>query len=302
MQTDTSPLPQTEDDIEPPRPQLSPWRVCIALLVVTVALSGTVVRIRSAVDNAGTVAPPWFAPYVDTTLTPSYAFQDHNLNPSKDTVLSFVVSDPSNGCTPSWGGVDTLDAASTALDLDRRITELRSNGGDVIASFGGRNGTELAVACADVSTLASAYTQVIDRYHLNTIDLDIEGTALDNSASVRRRAQALATVQRNVRTSGRPLAVWLTLPVASGGMNANALKVVDAVLGAGVDLAGVNLMTMDFGGGAGGNVLGTVEQGAECGPRPDLRRLCARSRRPQLQARLEPHGRHRHDRPERHRR
>jgi chitinase len=43
-------------------------------------------------------------------------------------------------------------------------------------------------------------------------------------------------------------------------MNANALRVVDAVLGAGVDLAGVNLMTMDFGGGVGGDMLGTVEQ------------------------------------------
>ncbi|MGH7747812.1 MAG: hypothetical protein ACREQ5_24085, partial [Candidatus Dormibacteria bacterium] len=74
-------------DIEPPRPRLSPLRVAVALITLTIALSGTVVGIRSAVDNSGSVPAPWFAPYVDTTLTPYYAFQDHDQNPNKDVVL-----------------------------------------------------------------------------------------------------------------------------------------------------------------------------------------------------------------------
>ena len=42
--------------------------------------------------------------------------------------------------------------------------------------------------------------------------------------------------------------MWLTLPVAPEGMLADAVAVVDAMLAAGVDLGGVNLMTMDYGG------------------------------------------------------
>ena len=42
--------------------------------------------------------------------------------------------------------------------------------------------------------------------------------------------------------------MWLTLPVAPGGLLADAVAVVDATLAAGVELGGVNVMTMDYGG------------------------------------------------------
>jgi chitinase len=42
--------------------------------------------------------------------------------------------------------------------------------------------------------------------------------------------------------------VWLTLPVTPQGLLPNALGAVDDMLAAGVDLAGVNIMTMDYGG------------------------------------------------------
>lgn len=253
--------PPPSDDIEPPRAPLSPLRVAIALITLTVALSGSVVGIRTAVDNSGSVAPPWFAPYVDTTLTPSYAFQDHEMSPSKDVVLAFVVADPAAGCTPSWGGAYSLDQASTALDLDRRISQVRARGADVIVSFGGRRGTELAAACTDVTRLTAAYAQVVSRYSVGTIDLDVEGAALDDTAAVQRRVQALAILQRQVRAAGKPLAIWLTVPVGPAGMNANAAGVVAGLLAGGVDLGGVNLMTMDFGsaGHGAGDLLGTAE-------------------------------------------
>ncbi len=41
--------------------------------------------------------------------------------------------------------------------------------------------------------------------------------------------------------------MWLTLPVSPNGLTADGLRVVDQMLSAGVDLAGVNGMTMDFG-------------------------------------------------------
>ena len=46
-----------------------------------------------------------------------------------DVVLGFVVADPDDACTPSWGGAYTLDEAATGLDLDRRIARYRERGG-----------------------------------------------------------------------------------------------------------------------------------------------------------------------------
>jgi chitinase len=68
---------------------------------------------------------PAFAPYVDVTLTPTYAFQDPAANPFSGVYLGFVVADPSSPCTPSWGGSYTLDAAESTLNLDERISQVR---------------------------------------------------------------------------------------------------------------------------------------------------------------------------------
>jgi chitinase len=50
-----------------------------------------------------------------------------------------------------------------------------------------------------------------------------------------------------MRASGGKLAIWLTLPVEPSGLNAAGLSVVTEMLRAGVDLAGVNVMAMDYG-------------------------------------------------------
>jgi chitinase len=89
---------------------------------------------------------------------------------------------------------------------------------------------------------------VIERYQLTTIDFDIEGAALANGEANARRAEAAARLQQQAQEAGRPLAVWLTLPVAPQGMTAESIGVVDAMLAAKVDLAGVNVMTMNYGG------------------------------------------------------
>ena len=58
--------------------------------------------------------------------------------------LAFIVADPSTS-EPSWGGY--YDFAS-GYRMDE-IEALRDLGGDVMISFGGAAGTELAVAIAD---------------------------------------------------------------------------------------------------------------------------------------------------------
>ncbi|WP_062202181.1 chitinase [Demequina salsinemoris] len=187
-----------------------------------------------------------FAAYVDATVTPTYSFGTPSGPSEENIVLSFVVAGD-DSCTPMWGGAYTLDDAADDLDLERRISQLRSTGGDVSVSFGGQAGTELAVSCTDTTTLAASYAEVVDRYDLSSIDLDIEGTTLTDTAAGERRAEAIKTVQDDAAASGESLDVWLTLPVAETGLTADGLAVVEQMLEAGVDLAGVNGMTMDFG-------------------------------------------------------
>lgn len=237
-----------------PRPQLSPLRVLIALLVVALLAGGgyalrEATRTDPALAQAAGGRGGWFAPYVDATLTPTVAFQDSAANPSGNAVLGFVVAGRAadERCEPTWGAYHSLDEAAVALDLDRRVAQLRGQGGDAIVSFGGQANDELAVACDDAERLKQAYGEVIDRYGADTVDFDVEGDALRDAAANARRATAVKAIQDATRADGGTLAVWLTLPVTPDGLQDDALAVVRAMLDARVDLAGVNVMAMDFG-------------------------------------------------------
>ena len=229
-----------------PRRRLSPLRVVVALTLIGVsALLATAAYGRLTADK---VALPdlWFAPYVDVTLVPRFPFEDPRVNPAQEVVLSFIVADPDNPCLPSWGGVNTLDEAFTQLDLDRRVERVRRWGGNVIVSLGGQRNDELAITCEDETLLAAAYGEIVERYDLSTLDLDIEGAALADKAAVARRSAAIKVVQDTRRAQGRDLAIWLTLPVAPRGMTADSIASIDGMLAVGVDLTGVNLMVMNF--------------------------------------------------------
>jgi chitinase len=238
-----------------PQPKLSPWRLLMALVLVIVVGGAAFLVFRhtrsqqAARASIGNGKGTWFAPYVDATLTPTVAFQNASTDPARNVVLGFIVAGakPADACTPTWGTYETLDGAATTMDLDRRVAQLRGEGGDAVISFGGQANTELAVACNRPDALASAYRVVISRYNADTIDFDIEGTAVDNTAANLRRATAVKAIQAGARAQKGHLAVWLTLPVTPQGLNPDALAVVREMLAAKVDLAGVNVMAMDFG-------------------------------------------------------
>jgi chitinase len=238
-----------------PEPKLSVWRVLVALLVVAALGGGGFLYVRDVAETESAKAAAangrgtWFAPYVDVTLKPTYAFQDPAANPSPNVVLGFVVAGrgADQACTPTWGSYETLDGAATAFDLDRRVAQLDGQGGDAVVSFGGQANSELAVACDRPDALESAYRAVIDRYAADTVDFDVEGAALADVAANARRARAVKAIQDDVRAGRGHLAVWLTLPVTPEGLNPDALAVVRSMLDARVDLAGVNIMSMDFG-------------------------------------------------------
>ncbi|NUR59965.1 MAG: sugar hydrolase [Catenulispora sp.] len=183
-----------------------------------------------------------FAPYVDTTQR-----QDLGALASaagvKYLTAGFVLSD--NGCTPAWNG-SSEDPAFTAR-LKAGLSDLRAQGGDAIASFGGANGTELALACPDETSLKAAYRTVIDEYDLTHLDFDIEGTASANQPSTTRRWQALAQLQSDYAAAGKTLDISLTLPVLPSGLTPQGVDVVSTATATGLKLSVVNIMAMDYG-------------------------------------------------------
>ncbi|OFE17887.1 hypothetical protein BA895_13950 [Humibacillus sp. DSM 29435] len=197
----------------------------------------------------------WFAAYADVTTTPQLHFENPTSTAARDVVLSFVVASPGKPCVPSWGKDYTLDAAAEDLDLDRRIARLRQNGGEVVVSFGGALNDELATVCQDGDQLLAAYNTVVDRYDLRTIDLDLEGAGLDDTGAAGRRASAIAKLQAARAAKHQDLRVWLTLPVTPQGLSSTGIQTVSSMLAAGVEVSGVNVMTMDFGNSRGGRSM-----------------------------------------------
>ncbi|MDI2098169.1 chitinase [Ruicaihuangia caeni] len=228
--------------------RLSFWRVIVAVIVLSALIAGSFF-VYKAWASARTVdgAEAWFAGYADVTATPSYAFESPIDAAANDVVLAFIVADPTEGCEPTWGGAYSLDEAAEQLDLDRRLVRLEQAGGGYTVSFGGLNNDELATSCTDPDELRDAYRAVIDRYKVTTVDFDIEANDLSDTAGGERRAEAVAELQSERRSAGDELAVWLTLPGATFGLTEEGTDTVARFLEAGVDLAGVNVMTMNFG-------------------------------------------------------
>lgn len=189
----------------------------------------------------------WFAGYYDVTLDQGAELADNALVSSPGgAVLAFVVAAGDSDCTPTWGKAYTLDDAATRFDLDRRVERMHREGRTVTVSFGGVINTELAAACTSSSALSKAYDTVIQRYAVHTVDFDIEGDMLTDRSSWDRRAHAVARLQDR-RPADDPLEVWLTLPVSPDGLTTDGVDLVAGMLDAGVRLAGVNAMTMNYG-------------------------------------------------------
>jgi hypothetical protein len=199
-----------------------------------------------------------FAPYVDMTLYPMYnlvtAAQSQGI---RYFSLAFVVAD-SRGM-PSWGGYSEYALGSDFdAQMKTQIAGVRGLGGDVVVSFGGASGQELAQAITDVTALKNAYQSVINAYGLTHIDFDIEGAASADHASIDRRNQAIAGLQRDAALAGRVLDVSYTLPVLPAGLTPDGLYVLQSALRYGVNIGNVNIMAMDYGDSAAPNPQGKM--------------------------------------------
>src|SRR6201995_908839 len=156
----------------------------------------------------------------------------------KDYTLAFLI--PQSGCTPQWE-----DGGESVGSFTAQINSLKSAGGNVIISFGGESGGEIAQTCTSVNSLTAAYANVVNTYGVNRLDFDIEGDTLSNPAATPRRDQALAALQ----AQDSSVQVDYTLAVDPTGLPSQELGVLKDAKAQGVKVTMVNIMTMDFGTG-----------------------------------------------------
>ena len=166
--------------------------------------------------------------------------------------LAFLI--PQSGCTPEWE-----DDGSGVGAFESQISALQASGGNVIISFGGADGGELAQTCTNVSSLTAAYQNVVNTYGVNRLDFDIEGGVLSDTAATSLRDQALAALQ----AEDPSVQVDFTLAVNPNGLptgSGSEYALLQDAKSKGVKVSTVNIMTMDFGDGQ--NALADAEEAA----------------------------------------
>jgi chitinase len=163
---------------------------------------------------------------------------DMSATGDKFYTLAFLI--PQSGCTMQWEDNGDPVGAFTS-----QISSLQAAGGNVIVSFGGESGGEVAQTCTSVSALTAAYASIVSTYGVTRLDFDIEGSTLGDSAANDRRNQALAALQ----AQNPAVQVDYTLPVAPNGLPSAETGVLQNAQSHGVKVSLVNIMTMDFGNG-----------------------------------------------------
>nr|WP_311314990.1 polysaccharide lyase family 7 protein [Streptomyces sp. TML10] len=155
--------------------------------------------------------------------------------------LAFVLD--GGGCKAAFNG----NTPVTDEKWLSAVQGLRGSGGEVIASFGGASGKELAQGCDAVAALQEQYGSVVDALDLSRLDFDIEGAALADSAANHRRNQALAALQQQSEAGGHRLDVQFTLPSGTHGLEADGVALLKDAESVGLRVSLVNIMTMDYG-------------------------------------------------------
>jgi chitinase len=186
-----------------------------------------------------------FAPYIDMSLTPDESLTTiQQQSGIKAFTLAFLVSNGS--CAVGWGGIggtlptDTLPNGTTISSL---VSQLQSQGVQFVISFGGANGSDPAGNCSSPSALQAVYQQVINQYHVNMLDFDIEGGAVSNQAAITQRDKALV----GLKAANPGLIVSYTLPVLPTGLVSTGVNILNSAKSDGLALDVVNVMAMDYG-------------------------------------------------------
>ncbi len=186
-----------------------------------------------------------YAPYIDMTLYVNPTLTDLAEASGANTLtLSFIQSSGQDKI--GWGGqmdLSETDVLPNNVNVKEQIEDLREAGGDVIISFGGASGTPAAAAATDAETLQSMYQMVVDRYTATSLDFDVEGSWVTDTASISLRNEALAGLQAD----NPDLEISFTVAVTPDGLTQDGLNLLVSAEEAGVDIDVVNIMAMDYG-------------------------------------------------------
>jgi chitinase len=125
--------------------------------------------------------------------------------------MSFILAN-GDSCSPSWDGTDPV---SSDTQVSSVINEVRSDGGDVIVSAGGYNGTKLGQVCSSAAATAAAYQQVITTYGLHAFDFDLEEPEIESSTAIAYELGAAQILQ----SEDPGLFISITIPSTTTGAN-----------------------------------------------------------------------------------
>jgi chitinase len=233
-----------------------PWSVAFALAAVTTLGSASLALATAGpAAAAGSAFPAHYAaPYLQIASSDAGDMAaDMGATGLKYYTLAFLT--PQSGCTPEWE-----DGGNSVGAFTSQVSAIQAAGGNVMISFGGESGGELAQTCTNVSQLTAAYQNVVNTYGVTRLDFDIEGGVLSDTAATSLRDQALAALQ----AEDPAVQVDFTLAVAPQGLptgSGSEYALLQDAKSKGVKVSVVNIMTMDF--GAGSNDLADAESAAQ---------------------------------------
>jgi chitinase len=131
-----------------------------------------------------------FAPYMYLGAGDDFKLTDcDDACGQKFYTLAFIIAGKDNN--PAWDGRWPMEENLYA----DQIEQIRKRGGDVIVSFGGEAGKELALVEPDVQKLQAKYEAILDRYHFAWLDFDIEGKAMKDHDANHRRNMVIKNLQ-----------------------------------------------------------------------------------------------------------
>jgi chitinase len=201
------------------------WRLAFACLAALLLAGGATAAVAATATTAAAAqtgqAPAvaalsanWYesAPYYSTLDSDAPDLgQVMAATGQKAFDMAFILADGSS-CAPAWDGTDPVSSDTQVAAV---ISEVRSDGGDVIVSAGGYNGTKLGQVCGSASATAAAYQQVITTYGLHAFDFDLEEPEIENSAAIANELGAAQILQQE----DPGLFVSITMPSTTTGAN-----------------------------------------------------------------------------------
>ncbi|MCQ4079564.1 chitinase [Streptomyces sp. RB6PN25] len=204
----------------------------LAAAAIAVVAAATATTTPAAAAGAGT-----FAPYTDMSNSQESqldtAITQHGV---KTFTAGFVIG---SGCNQIWG--DTEPVGSDPY-TDPEISKAKSEGASVIVSSGGAAGEPLAWTCTDQSAIDSGYQKIINAYGTTSLDFDVEGAAVADTAAATRNFTAM----KDLQAANPGLTFSVTLPVLPSGLTSDGVNILKAAKDAGVKIDTVNIMTMDY--------------------------------------------------------